>query len=219
MLQQTQVDRVIPYYKNFLKLFPTPQALAKAKLADVLRAWQGLGYNRRAKYLHEAASILVRHRVSHKVDWEELPGVGPYTAKAVRVFAFNQPEVLIETNIRTVFLHEFFSKKKNITDTQLIRYIVSVSDEKNPRQWYWALMDYGAYLKKTSGNANTRSKHYIKQTKFEGSLRQERGRLLRLLLVSPFRLKDSADEKTKRAIQSLIKDGLVKKEKNSFYLL
>ena len=106
MLQQTQVERVIPYYTNFLKQFPAPQALAKAPLSQVLVAWQGLGYNRRAKYLQDAAKILA------KEGWkgQKLPGVGPYTMGAVDAFAFNKPSAFIETNIRTVLFHHMDEK-------------------------------------------------------------------------------------------------------------
>lgn len=214
MLQQTQVDRVIPYYKNFLTLFPTPQKLAQAKISDVLRSWQGLGYNRRALYLHRTAQ-LIRGSASYQL---KLHGVGEYTKKAISVFAFNKPEVLIETNIRTVFLHHFFPISESIHDRELIRIVERTLDRKNPREWYWALMDYGAYIKKTLGNQNSRSKHYLKQSKFAGSLRQERGRLLKELLKKSLSEKDIREEKTRRAIGALIKEGMVQ-ERNKKYTL
>ncbi len=219
MLQQTQVDRVIPYYKKFLKRFPAPQALARAKLSDVLRAWQGLGYNRRALYLHHI-SQLIGHPMSYQL---KLPGVGEYTRKAIQVFAFNKPEVLIETNIRSVFLHHFFPKKKKsmplkVHDNDILLIIEKTLDRKNPREWYWALMDYGTHLKKTMGNQNHRSKHFVKQTRFEGSLRQERGRLLKLLLISPISQKSLRSKKSRQAIESLIKDNLVAAENKRYFL-
>ena len=121
MLQQTQVDRVIPKYRSFLKKFKTVQVLARAPLGEVLREWQGLGYNRRAKMLHEAAKVIVTN-YGGKVptlysELVSLPGIGDYTAKAVRVFAWNEPEVLIETNVRSVFLYYFFDKKFKVSDT------------------------------------------------------------------------------------------------------
>lgn len=223
MLQQSQVDRVLPYYKKFLKLFPTLNKLAQAKLSDVLRVWQGLGYNRRALYLHkiaQATTAIYRSGLPNDVQkLKALPGVGDYTAKAVRVFAFNEPEVLIETNIRTVFLHEFFKNGKNIPDGKIIPLIEKSLDHRNPREWYYALMDYGSHVKKVFGNPNLRSKHYSKQSKFRGSLRQERGRILRELLTSPLSQKNINSIKTKEAVRALIKDGLVKKEKTSFRLL
>ena len=183
MLQQTQVDRVIPFYRNFLKRFPTAQSLAKAPLADVLRAWQGLGYNRRAKMLHEAAKAitsLYHGRFPRAYDeLRTLPGVGDYTAKAVRVFAFNEPEILIETNVRTVFIHHFFPRKKQVSDKELISYMIHSLDKKNPREWYSALMDYGTYIKSTMPNPSRRSKHHTKQKPFKGSDREIRGAILR----------------------------------------
>ena len=114
MLQQTQVERVIPYYTRFLKKFPTVRALAKAPLSQVLIAWQGLGYNRRAKMLHEAAKEVVRGHGGlfprTALELEKLPGVGPYTAHAVAAFAYNEDGICIETNIRTAVTHHFFPK-------------------------------------------------------------------------------------------------------------
>ena len=185
MLQQTQVDRVIPYYKNFLKQFPTVHSLAKASLGDVLRAWQGLGYNRRAKMLHQAAQTIVsKHKGTFPKQYEELvalPGVGDYTAKAVRAFAFNELGVLIETNVRSVYIHHFFPKKKEVHDKEVLALVEKTLDTKNPRAWYMALMDYGAYLKKTMPNPSRKSTHHTKQKPFKGSNRQIRGVLLRTL--------------------------------------
>lgn len=188
MLQQTQVDRVIPYYKNFLKKFPTVKALASAPLGEVLRAWSGLGYNRRAKMLHDAAKKITIYG-NFPTDYKtlvSLPGVGEYTARAVRVFAFNQPEFLVETNIRTVFIHHFFSRiKREISDQEIVPYMELCSNAiKNPREWYAALMDYGAYLKKTHGNISRRSKTYAKQKPLKGSDREIRGVILKALQQS-----------------------------------
>ncbi len=189
MLQQTQVDRVIPYYRAFLKKFPTVRALAQAELHDVLRLWSGLGYNRRAKYLHEAAkAIEINHKGRFPRSYDALrtlPGVGEYTARAVRTFALNQPGVFIETNIRTVFMHAFhavISKNEKTSDADLMPLITKAAEGQIPREWYWALMDYGAYLKHSGIRINSKSKHYIKQSKFQGSQRQVRGAILRAYL-------------------------------------
>jgi len=181
MLQQTQVDRVIPFYTNFLKQFPTARALAKAPLSRVLLAWQGLGYNRRGKYLHEAAKILAKEGFTG----QKLPGVGPYTRGAVLAFAFNKPEVFIETNIRTVFFHHF-NFKKQMSDTELLPLVAESlrRSQMAPRDFYAAMMDYGSYLKKQGIKLNAQSKHYAKQSKFEGSVRQKRAAKLRTLLKS-----------------------------------
>lgn len=148
MLQQTKVRRVIPKYKAFLRKFPTPQALAQASLKDVLVLWQGLGYNRRAKMLHEAARCVVKEYNGKlpldRETLETLPGVGPYTAGAICVFAYNQPTVIIETNIRSVYLHFFFKGKESVSDRDILRCIGESLYVDNPMEWYSALMDYGS---------------------------------------------------------------------------
>ena len=185
MLQQTQVERVIPKYKSFLKKFPIIEKLASASLAEILKEWQGLGYNRRAKMLHVCARIVNdeyngRFPTTYK-ELQALPGVGTYTAGAVMIFAYNKPIPVIETNIRTVYLHHFFKDGENISDRDVIVYVEKMLDQKNPREWYAALMDYGSYLKKAVGNQNTRSRHYAKQSAFKGSDREIRGALLKEL--------------------------------------
>lgn len=186
MLQQTQTDRVIPKYESFLKVFPDFQTLAKASNDQILRLWSGLGYNRRALLLKYCAETVVEMYNGQLPRTEEqlrtLPGIGPYTAGALMAFAFNQPTIMIETNIRTVFLHEFFRKKTRVHDEEIVDLIKQTLDRKRPRIWYWALMDYGANLKKQVTNPNRRSKHYTKQSKFVGSNRQIRGQILKLLL-------------------------------------
>jgi A/G-specific adenine glycosylase len=113
---------------------------------------------------------------------QQLPGIGPNTAASIATFAYNKSVLFIETNVRTVFLHHFFPGEEGVADAQLMPLIAEAQDAKNPREWYWALMDYGTFLKKEFGNASRRSRHYTKQSKFEGSLRQLRGHILRLLL-------------------------------------
>ncbi len=186
MLQQTQAERVAGFYRPFLKTFPSFKALAQAPVREVLSAWQGLGYNRRAILLHRlAGEVMQRYRGSLPSSTEELkklPGIGSATAGALLAFAFNRPAVFIETNIRAVFLHHFFPRKINIDDTQLLPLISLTVDTERPRIWYWALMDYGVFLKKKYGNPSRRSAHHVRQAPFEGSDRQLRGRLTRLLL-------------------------------------
>src|SRR6185312_9536719 len=189
MLQQTQVERVIPKYKSFLKKFPTARALAKATNKDVLLEWQGLGYNRRALALKRAAEAVVSDFGGKFPQTLEelltLPGVGRATAGDLLAFAFNKPAIVIETNIRTVFIHHFLRDKKNIPDKQILELIEKTLDKKRPREWYYALMDYGAHLKKTLGNNATRSKHYKKQSTFKGSNRELRSHILKLILAKP----------------------------------
>lgn len=186
MLQQTQTQRVELYYKTFLKQFPTVKTLADASLRDVLSVWQGLGYNRRAKALRETAQIIMeKHNgkvPSTREELEELPGIGPYIAGAVLSFAYNRPAIFIETNIRTVFIHFFFKGKYDVKDSDILLLVEQTLDKNNPREWYQALMDYGAMLKKTYPNPSRKSAHHAVQSKFEGSERQIRGRILKMLV-------------------------------------
>lgn len=229
MLQQTQVDRVIPKYQEFLAAFPTFGALAEAPLGAVLLHWQGLGYNRRAKMLHECAKAVVRD-YGGKLPKDEaklraLPGIGPYTARAVLAFAFGIALPLIETNVRTVYIHHSFADETDVTDAMLLPYIERTLSQDNPRAWYYALMDYGSHLKRTVGNNISKSKHYTKQSTFKGSDRQIRGAIIRqlttysslsykkLLVAVPF------DElRVVAQLERLIEEGMVIKYGRSYQL-
>jgi A/G-specific adenine glycosylase len=227
MLQQTQVDRVIPKYEAFLKRFPSFKKLADASVADVLREWQGLGYNRRALSLKRTAEgVMQQHGGSLPSSYEELielPGIGPYTAGALRAFIWNQPEVFIETNIRTVYIHHFFPMKK-VGDDELRPLIEKTLDTEHPREWYYALMDYGAHLKKSVGNASRGSAHYKKQSPFKGSRRQLRGAILRELMERGYpapmlaERTGSALGETKKVLDILTEEGLLE-EKRGLYRL
>lgn len=190
MLQQTQVDRVLPKYKSFLKRFPTIRALARASLGDVLREWQGLGYNRRAKMLHECTKKIVgEHRGKFPrthAELMKLPGIGHYTAGAVLAFAYQVPTPVIETNIRSVYIHHFFKDDIDVSDDSILKCIERTLDAENSREWYYALMDYGTYIKKEFGNPNRRSKHHITQKTFTGSDRHIRGMLIKLLIEKSY---------------------------------
>jgi A/G-specific adenine glycosylase len=186
MLQQTQVNRVVEKFRQFIGLFPDFKSLARATTAEVLAAWSGLGYNRRALHLHKAAQMVVEHYQGKLpadiAELEKLPGVGHATACAIAVYAFNRSQVYVETNIRTVFIHHFFKKQGTVHDERLLPLVEQALDRKNPRRWYSALMDYGTMLKQTYGNAGQRSAHYVRQSPFIGSRRQVRGNVLKLLL-------------------------------------
>ncbi len=181
MLQQTQVVRVIPFYERFIKKFPTAKILARAKLRAVLMYWNGLGYNRRAKYLHDASKILARE----EYHGQKLPGVGHYTAAAIEAFAFNKFVPCVETNIRTVLFHSQILENTSIHDEELLPLVreLFVRSRMQPRDFYAAFMDYGSHLKVQGTRLNSKSAHYTKQSKFEGSRRQKRGALIRKLLA------------------------------------
>ncbi|MHB8881111.1 MAG: HhH-GPD family protein [Thermodesulfovibrionales bacterium] len=186
MLQQTQADRVIGKYRDFIERFPNIRTLAEAPLPEVLLAWQGLGYNRRALALHALAQTL-RHTSGGRVpdnrdELQALPGIGRYTAAAVLAFAWNRPVVFIETNIRTVFIHFFFPDSPGVSDREILPLVAETLDTTDPRPWYNALMDYGVMLKKEFKNPGKRSAHYQRQSPFKGSDRQIRGLILRLIL-------------------------------------
>jgi A/G-specific adenine glycosylase len=185
MLQQTQTDRVWIKYEEWLKHFPTVETLAQAPLKKVLKHWQGLGYNRRALALKRSAEIIIK-KYNKKFPKEynqilELPGIGPYTAGAVLAFAFNKPIPIIETNIRTVYLHFYFKDHGQVHDKKILELVEKTLDKKNPRDWYHALMDYGVMLKKTIGNLNKKSRHYTRQSQFKGSNREMRSNILSII--------------------------------------
>lgn len=189
MLQQTQVARVEKHWTRFLGLFPTIDALAAAGTADVLAQWQGLGYNRRALALKRAAEVCAAERGGKLPDTAEeleaLPGIGPATAAGVMAFAYNRPSVYIETNVRTVFLHELFPACDKVPDHQLAPLVAATCPEDDARAWYYALLDYGAHIKTLVTNPSRRSAHYTRQSAFEGSRRQKRAELVRIVLAEP----------------------------------
>jgi len=185
MLQQTQTSRVLGKYPQFLHAFPDFGALAAASLREVIQVWQGLGYNRRAKALKEIARLVVEEHGGKLPDnpdtLKTFPMIGSATAGSICAFAFDMPTVFIETNIRRLFIHFFFPGKASVHDRDILPIVDATLDRKNPREWYYALMDFGAYLAKTVPNPNTRSASYSRQPEFEGSNRQVRGRILRIL--------------------------------------
>ena len=203
MLQQTQVPRVVPKWEAWLEEFPTLDALAAAPLEPVLRAWQGLGYNRRAIALKRAAEEVVERfggqLPSDEAELRSLPGIGPATASGVRAFAFELPGVYLETNVRAVFLHELFADRDGVTDRELTPMIAAAVEEAarqgvSPRTWYYALLDYGAQLKRELPNPSRRSAHHAKQSRFEGSRRQKRAWLLRAVMAEPGSTTDALTE-------------------------
>ena len=214
MLQQTQVARVLTKYAEFMERFPTMSDLAAAPLGDVIVTWQGLGYNRRAKYLHESARYIIRHgEPTTMQELETLPGIGRNTAGAIMAYVYDEPTVFIETNIRTVYIHHFFHDSAVVSDKDIARLVEATIDAEHPREWYYALMDYGSHLKKTSSHLS-QSKHYKKQSPLEGSVRQMRGNIIDFLRLSPSTLAQieqqfAHDDRYDVACRSLVSDGLV----------
>lgn len=188
MLQQTQVSRVLPKYKEFLRIFPNPKALADSQNARLLALWSGLGYWRRAKFLKDACkTITEEYNGKFPKDiptLQTLSGIGPYTAGAIACFAFGNTEPFIDTNIRRVYLHFFFQDKKDIADSEILPIAKRALANQDPRQWHWALFDYGAMVLKDK-KINRKSRHYAKQSAFTGSFRSYRAKVLRHLLQQP----------------------------------
>ena len=192
MLQQTQVSRVDGRWQRWLERFPTVDALAAADTADVLDEWQGMGYNRRALALMRAAQAMSAAGGAVPRDLAELvalPGIGPATAAGIRAFAYDLPGVYLETNVRTVFLHELYPDAEKVPDRELVPLVEAAcppdaaDPADDPRTWYYALLDYGAYLKRTVPNPSRRSSTHARQKRFEGSHRQKRAMVVRIVLA------------------------------------
>lgn len=226
MLQQTQTARVIDKYAHFIRKFPDFKTLAEAPLVEVLAEWQGLGYNRRGKYLKQSAQLVTDHYMGKVPDDPEVlidfPGIGPNTAASIITFSYNKPIPFIETNVRSVYLHFFFQDQTGIHDKELFPFIESTLDQKNPRDWYYALMDYGVMLKKQHVNPSRKSKHHAKQSKFEGSDRQIRGAIVKTLTLVPAQIEgilidqiclhpqiQTDPERVARILEDLIDEKLV----------
>lgn len=216
MLQQTQVPRVIPKFHEFISNFPDEKSLARASLADMLKAWQGLGYNRRAKFLHEAAKQVTKLGVFPDTYDElvKLPGIGKNTAGAILAYSFNQSSIFIETNVRTVYIHHFFNDRFDVDDKEILQLLEETIDHSNPRWFYQNIMDYGSWLKANGVRNTSSSKHYKKQPALKGSVREVRGQILRELVnddaaIEDLRVRIGADDRFEQALAGLLSDGLV----------
>ncbi len=229
MLQQTQVDRVIEKYREFLAAFPDFKALSKAPLPKLLKIWSGMGYNRRALSLRKLAQVVFaeyKGRLPSDPDvLVTLPGIGKYTAGAVSAFAFNKPVVFMDTNIRRVYIHEFLHDRRNIHDDQLVPLVRQTLDTKNPRKWYNALMDYGTMLKQEHGNPNKKSAHYVRQSPFENSNRQVRGRIVKALVKGPpltaariVKETGMDAERVRKNLDQLAREGFIVKKKDRYLI-
>ncbi len=224
MLQQTQAPRVVEKYQSFIKRFPDFDSLARSSVSSVLREWQGLGYNRRGLALKKAAETVMKdHSGTLPRSYEALlglPGIGPATAGDILAFAWNKPKAIIETNIRTVFIHCFFNDRQGIHDRDIMPLIEKTLDRANPREWYYALMDYGAMLKRTVPNPSRRSRHYARQSAFKGSNRELRSKLLKYLLAYGrqrteiiLEAVDAPKEIILKNLQAMASEGLIAEKK------
>jgi len=227
MLQQTQVPRVMDKFRSFTRRFPTFKALANASTADVLAEWQGLGYNRRGVHLKQSAEYVIKEYNGRLPGTEKelrsLPGIGSYTARALQAFAFNYPSVFIETNIRNVFLYHYHPTRRDVHDNELFPLIEKTLNQSSPREWYYALMDYGTSLKAQGIDLAKQSKHYTKQSKFEGSNRQKRSRILQLLIANGSATPDTIATQlqipkkiVQYNVQEMTKEGLLECRGNHF---
>lgn len=224
MLQQTQVTRVIEYYTTWMKKWPTVQLFAKTAYKNVLTAWMGLGYNRRAMYLYKTAQIIVHDFDGDVLEavkqFDKLPGIGLYTSKAVQIFSANADIATVDTNIRRIFIKEF-NLSESITDKELFSIAEKCLPPGRSRDWHNALMDYGAlYL--TSKKTGIKPK--TQQSRFQGSDRQIRGQILRLLLKetqSLYQIQDQIDVETKRLstiLEKMEKEKTIDKIDNSYHI-
>lgn len=249
MLQQTQTSRVTEKYAAWLERFPTVRSVAEAELSDVLSLWNGLGYNRRAKFLHEACKRICTEYGGIVPDDAEkldaLPGIGVYTARAICAFAFGKAEVFVETNICAVFIHCFFAGEAAdgdgggigtgrgagaaspaVPDSDILPLVEQTLDAEDPRTWYYALMDYGAHLKKTAANPSRKSASYARQSTFRGSLREARGAILRQLsrqkgglVLGDIGAGEGIDaDRLEKAAAGLLAEGLIRKDRERYFL-
>ena len=226
MLQQTQTNRVSEKFLEFIEKFPDFNSLASASIDELLSVWQGLGYNRRALALKEIAQKVVNDydgKVPKDLKLlEALPQIGYNTASSILAFAYNHPTYFIETNIRRVYIYFFFPGRSKIDDKEIMDIVKFSVDEENPREWYYALMDFGVMLKKTHPELNKKSAHYRKQSKFDGSIRQVRGKILKLLLKTPLTRKEIIDKldydekQIVKILKILVKEGFIQKEQDKF---
>ncbi len=229
MLQQTQVQTVMGKYEPFISTFPDFPSLARASLRMVLQKWQGLGYNRRAIALMQIAQRVTDEfygKLPSSVETlKTFPGIGAATAASIAAFAFHKPTVFIETNIRRVFIHSFFHDRTNIRDAEILPLVEQTLHTSHPREWYYALMDYGVVLKQNHENPNRRSAHYQKQPPFQGSTRQIRGMILKALTTKSCLSEQEiaqrlhlSREKIKYNLVQLEKEGFIKRKRRKITL-
>jgi A/G-specific adenine glycosylase len=244
MLQQTQVSRVVEPWANFMKQFPTPSALAHAPLSEVLVAWQGLGFARRARFLHEAAAVMVRDfgaRVPQSLaELRSLPGIGEYSAASIASFAYGEPVIVLDTNVARILSRAIAGRTLSLSDLREVAgYFGELGESAVVNQ---SLLDFGAKFcrarpdcescpartscawKKVGGEdpAPNSAKVSKPQSPFQGSRRQLRGQILKALHHGPLLeravLKNVTDPRTSEVLVELITEGMVQKHGRSVRL-
>ena len=229
--QQTQLNRADDYYKKFIKEFPTPETMAKSSLKKVLELWSGLGYNNRAKRLYESSKMLSESSFdSINPNFEILPGVGPYTKNAILSFAYGDSVLAIDTNLERIITRYF-----GVDDAKdyLKRYSQSLLKKVNSKDLNQAFMDFGSMVCTSLSPScdicpleTECSKYFSKikksYQKFEGSNREIRGKVLKLLLNEDQISKEELinklgeeEEKLNKALHGLQKDNLLIIKKNN----
>jgi A/G-specific adenine glycosylase len=235
MLQQTQVTRVIPAYRRFLRRFPTLRALSRAPLGAVLREWSGLGYNRRARDLHRVARVHPSGLPRTIAELDALPGIGAYTASAVACFAFGEAARFADTNIRRVLGRVVLGRLA--TDREAIELDGRFGSRREPARWHHALMDIGATIcvaKKPRCSAcpiraicsydGDDGPPKRKQSPFAASDRRVRGAIVRRLAMSTRDVNVDAlrtginDARVPRLVRVLAREGLVEVSSGSVRL-
>lgn len=223
MLQQTQAERVVPKYIEFLKAFPSMESLAGARKRDVLKHWLGLGYNRRALWLQEACERILslgEFPRSHE-ELRQFRGIGSYTSRSILIFAFNVDLAAVDTNVRRVLIHEGFVTP-DLGERALLRVAELLVPKGRSRDWHNALMDYGA-MEVTSRTTGIRAKN--RQLRFKGSVREVRGRLLRSVVKQGVVEVDHISkewnvprEVLDKAIRGLLNEGILLEEEGRLFL-
>jgi A/G-specific adenine glycosylase len=227
MLQQTQVERVEPKYEQFIKRWPTLEALSQASLSEVLQMWKGLGYNRRALALHSIATSSKQQSwqlPKTQIELLTLPQVGAATRAAIMVVAYQQKALYLETNIRRVLLYHFHPHQENVTDATLLAELEELTEmQTDYKHWYYALLDWGAKLKTLVPNPNRRSAQYAKQSPFENSPRQVRAKVLFLLQEKGPLEKEKVGQhlpyemdRIEKALKALEKEGFIVAQNSSY---
>jgi len=224
MLQQTQVARVVNYYTRWVTQWPTIHDLAAASRAEVLKAWMGLGYNTRAVHLHKAAQKIVDEFHGDVLNamehYQEIPGVGRYTAHAVQIFSTNKDMVTVDTNIRRIFISEFHLPETT-SDTEIWALATRCLPHGHSRDWHNALMDYGA-LHLTAKKTGIKPK--TQQPRFQGSDRQVRAQIMRLVLDRDASFADIQQSlridatRLQQILEKLIHEHLLEKENERYHV-